>query len=68
MFILFSCSSNAIAQTQEENLTATILNLDSAFWKTYNSCDTAGNKAFFTDDVEFYHDKGGITLGAPALI
>jgi hypothetical protein len=67
LLVLFACSSKAIAQTQQENLTATILHLDSAFWKTYNSCDTVGNKTFFTDDVEFYHDKGGITLGAAAL-
>ena len=67
LVILFACCSRAIAQTEQQNLTATILHLDSAFWKTYNSCDTIHNKDFFTDDVEFYHDKGGITLGATAL-
>jgi hypothetical protein len=56
------------AQSKEEQLTATILHLDSAFWNAYNNCDTAKFKDFVTDDVEFYHDKGGITLGAMALI
>jgi len=56
------------AQTEQENVTATILHLDSAFWKAYNTCDTAQFKNFVTDNVEFYHDKGGITLGAKALI
>ncbi len=65
--MLFACVSKTLAQT-EHQVTATILHLDSAFWKAYNNCDTANYKDFFTNDVEFYHDKGGITLGAPALI
>ena len=56
------------AQTEQQKLTATILHLDSAFWNAYNNCDTAHFKDFVTDDVEFYHDKGGITSGATALI
>ena len=67
-FISIAGCSNASAQTEEQQLTSTILHLDSAFWKAYNSCDTTNFKNFFTDDIEFYHDKGGITMGAPALI
>lgn len=55
------------AQTDDQKLTATILQKDSLFWISYNTCDTAGNKQFFTTDVEFYHDKGGLTLGAENL-
>jgi hypothetical protein len=40
---------------------------DAAFWRTYNACDTAAFRQFFTEDVEFYHDKGGLTLGLTAL-
>jgi Domain of unknown function (DUF4440) len=57
-----------VAQTEERQLTATIIRLDSAFWNAYNNCDTAQFINYLTDDVEFYHDKGGITIGAPALI
>ena len=60
-------SMRIYAQTEQQNLTATILHLDSAFWNAYNNCDTARFKNFFTDDVEFYHDKGGITIGVQAL-
>ena len=68
LLVLAACSDPLYAQTEPENVTATILHLDSAFWNAYNNCDTARFKNFITDDVEFYHDKGGITLGAKALI
>ncbi len=62
------CLAQTFAQTEQQKLTATILHLDSAFWKAYNNCDTNHFKDFVSDDVEFYHDKGGITLGAEKLI
>jgi transcriptional regulator of met regulon len=70
-YVLLACmlpaTSGLTAQTQQADITPVILHLDSAFWKAYNGCDTAAFKDFFTDDVEFYHDKGGVTLGASAL-
>jgi hypothetical protein len=66
IIILAACSAQSFAQT--DKLTATILHLDSAFWNAYNNCDTARFKDFVTDDVEFYHDKGGVTSGAKSLI
>ena len=65
---LIMCSTETFAQTEQEKLTATILHLDSAFWNAYNNCDTTTFANYLTDDVEFYHDKGGITFGATALI
>lgn len=67
-FVLAVFSANVFAQTEQQKLTATILHLDSAFWNAYNNCDTTRFKNFLTDDVEFYHDKGGITMGATGLI
>ena len=40
---------------------------DDAFWRAYNACDTAAFRGFFTADVEFYHDRGGPTIGLEAL-
>lgn len=69
IFLLFCfCLKTVHAQTEQEKVTASILHLDSLFWNAYNTCDTAGFKKFFTNDIEFYHDKGGITSGAEALI
>jgi hypothetical protein len=59
---------HASAQTAADSVTAMILHLDSGFWNAYNHCDTAAFKNYLEDDVEFYHDKGGATMGAPALI
>src|SRR3954452_24989328 len=61
-------SAEIFAQTEQQKLTATILHLDSAFWNAYNNCDTARFKDFVFDDVEFYHDKGGVTTDAKSLI
>ena len=64
--VLFTITT--AAQTSQEKLTAEILHLDSAFWNTYNNCDTTAFKNYFTDDVEFYHDKGGVTTTAASLV
>src|SRR4051812_18642098 len=66
--VMAACSAHVFAQTEQQNLTATILHLDSAFWNAYNNCDSSHFKDFFTDDVEFYHDKGGVTTDARSLI
>jgi hypothetical protein len=62
VFVLCSitCSS---AQNNKEKVTETILRLDGQFWDAYNRCDTDKMSTFFTQDIEFYHDKGGVTIG-----
>jgi hypothetical protein len=60
---VFVSFKKANAQSAEEKLAKTILQKDSLFWQSYNNCDTTNYNQFFADDVEFYHDKGGITLG-----
>lgn len=40
---------------------------DDLFWRAYNACDTAAFRDFFTADVEFYHDRGGPTVGLETL-
>lgn len=44
-----------------QKLREVILHQDSLFWKTYNTCDLDKLQTFFTEDLEFYHDKGGLT-------
>ena len=44
-----------------ENLERTILYHDSIFWVAYDACDVETMSSYFTDDLEFYHDKNGVT-------
>jgi hypothetical protein len=53
--------------SEQDDVSSTIRSLDGQFWQAYNTCDTTAFRRFITDDVEFYHDKGGITLGGEAL-
>jgi hypothetical protein len=66
LIICFS-SQRLLGQAAEQKLSQTILYKDSLFWVAYNTCDHSRYGQFFSDDVEFYHDKGGITNGVTAL-
>jgi len=75
MFCSFLLTAGAHAQqvlpldkiTNQAELDKTITALDAALFDSYNKCDLEKFKSFFVDDVEFYHDQGGVTLGAQAL-
>ena len=58
-------SAPALAQ---DTVTSTILHRDSLFWQAYNRCDVSAFRSFFTNDIEFYHDKGGATFGLDSLV
>src|SRR5205809_4939028 len=49
-------------QNQQE-LDKAVAALDAALFDSYNRCDLEKFSSFFVDDVEFYHDQGGVTLG-----
>ena len=69
LIVLFVFASISLfAQGENDKLTETILHQDALFWDAYNHCDTEKMPAFFTPDIEFYHDKGGITLAVEALV
>lgn len=68
--ILSGCSSPAAKNEQpaaayqpdDKALYDTIVKLDSLFFHAYNTCYTALETyaSFFSEDIEFYHDKGGL--------
>ena len=41
--------------------------LDAALFDSYNHCDLEKFASFMDENVEFYHDQGGVTLGRAAL-
>ena len=54
----------------DKQLYDTIVYLDSVFFQAYNTCtlnlDTYG--AFYADNIEFYHDKGGLMTSKQDII
>ena len=56
------------AENPPTDVSAAVLQRDGAFWKAYNACDVPAMAGFFTEDVEFYHDRGGVTLGHPSMV
>src|SRR5882672_3810426 len=66
--IILTSTFNMLSAQNESDITRLITTKDSLFWVSYNSCDTEFMKQFIADDVEFYHDKGGITNGGENLI
>lgn len=53
--------------TPPDDLFRTIAALDGALFDAFNRCDLEKFGTFFIDDVEFYHDQGGVTLGRQSL-
>ena len=49
------------------DLRKAIMALDAAVFDAYNRCDLPKFASFFSDEVEFYHDQGGVTLGKEKL-
>lgn len=69
---LFVVAVNAQAPPLEsiksqEELDKAIASLDTALFDAYNRCDLEKFASFLADDVEFYHDQGGVTLGRQNL-
>lgn len=68
LFVSNHANSQESSKDSKENLETKILTLDATFWKVYNSCAVEDFKKFLTDDLEFYHDKGGLTKTSEKLI
>ncbi len=50
-----------------DELVKVITALDASLFEAYNTCNLAKFASFFSDDVEFYHDQGGVALGKATL-
>ncbi|MEM8585662.1 MAG: nuclear transport factor 2 family protein [Bacteroidota bacterium] len=59
--------STGFPQNMEE-LVSTITELDAKFWVAYNDCNVDEMAIYLTEDIEFYHDRGGLTLGKEDLV
>lgn len=55
------------AQNADQDAREHLMENDSLFWVGYNSCNLELMAQFLSKDMEFYHDKGGITLGIEGM-
>lgn len=51
-----------------DRLTAAIAGLDRTVFDAYNHCDPVTFARYFAPDIEFYHDKTGLTVGRAKLV
>jgi hypothetical protein len=50
------------------SLFQTIQSLDAKLFDAYNHCDLEKFGSLLADDLEFYHDKGGLSVGRQAAV
>lgn len=68
MIIVSSCATKKESITQQnhyytpdnQELYNTIVAMDSVFFTAYNNCDLDKQAAVYADNIEFYHDTGGL--------
>jgi len=51
-----------------DELTRTVKSLDTKVFDAYNHCDLKTFAEYFSPDVEFYHDKGGLMTSRDAVV
>lgn len=74
--LFFSCSvsrktiDNSISTYMPDDLELynSILRLDSIFWESYNSCNMSLQSEFYSDNIEFYHDEGGLITSKQLIL
>lgn len=49
-------------------LYGTIVSMDKEFFDAYNSCDLEKQASIYSDDIEFFHDKGGLMTSKQEII
>ncbi len=52
----------------DQTLYDTILEMDKTYFDAYNTCDLVTQAYIYADDMEFYHDQGGLETNKDALI
>ncbi len=66
--LLLGASPPPLAGMANGDPEAAVRQADAAFWQAYNACGLTTIGDFFSEDIEFYHDKGGLTKSRPAMV
>ncbi len=76
IFVLAACSVSKLKPTIEtqayipdsQELHDKIVSLDSVYFHAYNTCDMALQDSFYAENIEFYHDKSGLSTSKKDLL
>ncbi|MCC6861847.1 MAG: nuclear transport factor 2 family protein [Bryobacterales bacterium] len=52
----------------QQDITSTITALDANLFASYNACDLETFRSYLGSNIEFFHDKGGLTNNAEAVV
>ena len=63
LFAVTVAAQSPPAAPSPGELRAKIASLDAELFDAFNRCDLEKFKSFFVEDVEFYHDNDGLTVG-----
>ena len=71
--LFWSCNSvhtESISEyvPDDKGLYETIVALDKVYFDAYNNCDMEQQSAMYSDDIEFFHDKGGLMTSKQELL
>lgn len=71
--LVLSCAAGMSAQTPNPPSTSpelykTVAALDTALFDAYNHCDLDKMGSMVAEDLEFYHDQTGLSVGKQSLI
>jgi hypothetical protein len=75
LFAAFALITAVTAQAQaheglaaSDDLYKTVAGLDAALFNAYNKCELDKLGAMAADDLEFYHDQSGLSIGRQSLV
>lgn len=72
--ILVSCNHEMEKKSESKyvpdskELYNSIVHMDSVLFAAYNTCDLPTMAGFFSEDIEFYHDKGGLMTNKDSIM
>jgi len=59
---------NDYKQDNSSDLYNIIFQQDSIFFQAYNNCDLDKQSEYYSDNIEFYHDKGGLMTSKKEIL
>jgi len=68
VFVFLSWPVHAQSNAQSDTFFKTIQSLDTQLFDAYNHCDLTTLSEMVSDDLEFYHDKTGLSVGKAPFI